>query len=379
MNIAIHIPVSHGQRLTETFSYRAFVVLAEKYPTHSFVFIFDKPVDPGINFPKNVTVVPASPQIKNRLLQHYFFNYKIPSILIKYKITLFVCTDVCSLRTNIPQCLLLHDLSFLQKHHLFNRNDVRYLKRYTKTFIRKAAQIAVLNEALKSTLVASFGTSEQKITVINNGIGGYAPVATELQEAMRQQLTQSKQYFIFFATASSSANSTMMLKAFSIFKKWQKSNMELLIISTDTTPGIADFSNYKYRSEVQFISLEHELGIAAIIGSSYAAIHLPSIEISETVGLQAMASGIPLITVNSAFNHALFKDAAAYVSPDEKSIAEAMMLLYKDERHRGGLIAKGKIIAESHTWEAAADSVWRMIGSFKTENSLTLQKNDTVL
>ena len=380
MTIAVHIDLTDQQNdHTANFNYTCFSILAAGNPGHHFIFIFDRPFKTPLITEKNITPVLIGPQIKNRLLQHYFYNFKIPRVLNKYHADFFISTDTCSLRTTVPQCLIIHDLSFFQKNNLFAKSDVRYLKRYTKFFIKKSALVIVLNAELKKTLVGLFPAAENKISVTGIGIDDtFSPIGYDKADAVREQLTEGKQYFVFFATETSVANIITMLKSFSIFKKWQKSNMQLLILSSATQNKnmVKELSNYKYRGDVAIIPFENTETTATFLAAAYAAIHLPCMEITETEGLHTLACAVPLITTDTDFSKSIYKDGALYAATNEKEISEKMMLLYKDEKLRNAQVQKGNAIAATHRWQNSAADVWRTL---QPDKELTLQKISSYL
>ncbi len=365
MTIAVHISLTGTQNeISSNFNYNCFTILAAKFPLQHFIFIFDKPFQPSLIKEKNITAVLLGPQVKNRLLQHYFYNFKIPRILNKYNATLFVSTDICSLRTDVPQYLIVDDLSFLKKKTHFSKTDVRYLKRYTRFFVRKASSIATINPYLKKLILKWYNVAEDKINVIQNGIdSAFKPFDNELADKIRNRFTEGKAYFLFFVTPASSSNVITILKAFSVFKKWQKSGMQLVLLFSlsvkETT--IKELSSYKYRADVKILTAENTQVEAELIASAYASIYLPEIEITETQGLKSIASGIPLITASNDFCKSIYNDGAIYSVTDEKEIADKMMLLYKDENHRSQLINTGKAIAAGHSWENTATLLWQTI------------------
>ncbi|MEO6669218.1 MAG: glycosyltransferase [Ferruginibacter sp.] len=364
MTIAVHIAVPEiPTEISSNFIYNCFVVLAAKHPGNHYIFIFDKPYPPALITEKNITPVMAGPQVKNRLLQYYFYNFKIPRLLIKYNVDYFVSAEVCSLRTNIDQCLIVKDLSFLKQKNLFTKTDARYLKKYTKFFVKRSTKIVVLNPSLKTTLVNSYGIEGHKISTVNSGIDDAVRAFTyEEAEQVRNKSTDGKGYFLFFVTPSSVANIITMLKAFSIFKKWQKSDMQLVMLfSSNERTTIKDLSSYKYKADVKTLNLTSVEMEKEISASAYAALHLPSMEITETKGLTVLATEVPLITINNDFCRSIYGDAALYTAAEEKEIAEKMMLLYKDENGRKEIIKKGKALVHGYTWQHAGESLLEVI------------------
>ena len=364
MTIAVHIAFPEIQNdLSTNFNFNCFTILAENYPGNHYIYIFDKPYNPALITQKNITPVLAGPQIKNRLLQYYFYNFKVPRLLNKYNVDFFVSAEVCSMRTNIAQCLIIKDLSFLKNNNLYTGTDARYLKKHITHFVKRSAKIAVLNPSLKTVLVKTYGIDEHKISSINIGIDDDVKAYTYNEaEQVRNKFTDGKAYFLFFATPSSIENIITMLKAFSIFKKWQKSNMQLVVLfSSGEKNTIRDFSNYKYKADVKILhSISMEMN-RELIASAYAALQLPSVEIAEMEGSTALASEVPLITINNDFCKSIYGDTVLYTAAEEKEIAEKMMLLYKDENARHDMIQKGKAITSGQTWQLAAESLLHLI------------------
>ena len=55
-------------------------------------------------------------------------------------------------------------------------------------------------------------------------------------------------------------------------------------------------------------------------------------------------------------------DAALFVNPESiEDIADKMMALYKDEKLRNELIAKGYVQAKKYSWDITADLLWQGI------------------
>ncbi len=365
MTIAVHIALQHPHQQPGTdFIYNCFSFMAITNPEHHFIFVFDKPFDIENIKSANVTPVLAGPAIKNRLLQHYFYNYKLPRLLNKYQADIFVSQDVCSLRSTIPQYLVINDLSFLQKQNLYNSSDLRYLKRYSRQFVKKAEKIAVMNDHLKKILQIAYSLTAEKISVIDNAVIDEIEFFNEEKiNKVKEKLTEGKSYFLYFATSITICNVITMLKAFSIFKKWQKSNMQLVILfsTSEKDHVIKDFNNYKHREDVRLIHAAGEEKQNEITSAAYAAINLASMEITETEGLKTITSKVPLITTDNEFFRSTYADAAAYCQPTDKDVAEKMMLLYKDETYRTNLINNGQRLSEKYSLPNAANRLWQTI------------------
>ena len=354
MTIAVHISFSvTNDDLSKNFNYRCCTILAGKYPEHHFIFIFDKPFGHLQINPKNITPVLLIPQIKNRLLGHYWYNFKIPPLLDKYHADIFISNGInSSIRTTVKQCLFLKDLSFLQKQNLFGRSDTWYLKKYFKKFVAKVTLIAVSNPATSVALAGYFPAAKSKTHVIGYGLPeAVNNIAYDKMQDTRNEYSEGKEFFVCYLTNASVANTTILLKAFSAFKKRQLSNMQLVLV----------LSAAQKENEVKIISPENEKLLIEITVAAYAAIYLPEMEIMEGEGLLALKNNIPLITTSNEFCKSLYNDAALYAKIEEKNIAEKMMLIYKNENLRNDLANTGKLVGSIYSWENTAANLWQAL------------------
>ena len=366
MIIAVHISLSDTQSdPSKNFNYRCCTILAEKHPGHHFVFIFDNPFNPLPVTRKNITPVLLSLKIKNRLFNHYWYHFKIASLLKKYHADLFICDAInCSIRTTVKQCLVLQDLSFLQKENLFARDDSSYLKRHFKNFVSKAAYIAVTNQATAVALATYSPEATKKIHIIGYGLQNVVEnIGQHEMQNTRDTYSEGKEYFLCYITDTSISNTITLLKAFSAFKKRQLSNMQLILVSTSAQKEnpVRDFETYKYRHEVKVIRAENDELLTKITAAAYAAIYLPSMEVMEDKGLLALKNNIPLITASNEFCKSLYNDAALYAKIEEKNIAEKMMLVYKNENLRNDLVTIGKLVGSIYSWDNTAANLWQVL------------------
>ena len=348
------------------FIVECFSRLAKKIPQHHFLFLSDKPVNKKYIASKNIIPVTAGPKIKNPLLLQYWLNYKVPALLRKHKVDIFFSMGNCSLRTKVPQCLMVNDLSFLHHPHFFTRNWFRFYKKNMPKFFNKAKVVVTASQFLKQDVINFYKIKEDKIDVVYQGINEiFIPVNWQQKEAIKEKNTAGKEYFLYTCEIHSNKNLVNLLKAFSFFKKRQQSNM-LLVFAT--TRAITDavftqsFASYKYKSEVRLLENLSAENIAAITAAAYAFVYPVFYEGFCTSALEAMQAGVPVITSNKAAMPEICGDAALYINPDDfNDIADKMMLLFKDENKRNEFIIKGRQQAEKYSWDKTTELLWQAV------------------
>jgi glycosyltransferase involved in cell wall biosynthesis len=369
MKIAVNTRFLFGEYM-EGYGYFQYEVLKRitgNNPGHEFLFIFDRPFDKKTVFGENVTPVVAGPPARHPLLWKWWYDVQIPSLLKKFKADVFVsCDGFCSLHTKVPQCLVIHDLSFLHYPSFIKRSHLYFYQYYTPKFLRKAKVIATVSEFSKNDILANYKTAAEKTDVVYSAAKEiFHPLDEKEKEDTRQKYTTGKNYFVYAGAIHPRKNLVQLLKAFSVFKKRQKSDWKL-VLTGRLAWKYGDFLNglksYKYRDDVVLTGYVEEQELVKIIGSAYALVYPSVWEGFGVPVLEAMRSGVAVITsVNSPMQE-IAGDAALYIDPsDHRDIADKMMLLYKDESHRAELIEKGRMREKEFSWDRTADLLWQCI------------------
>lgn len=333
---------------------------------HTFIFIFDKPFKTEFIFPKNVIPVVTGPQGNNPAKWFIWYNIKIPLLLKKYKADVFVSNSLCSLTTKVPQCLILHDLSFLHFPSFVKKGHLSFYKTYTPRFLRKSKTIVTVSNFLKTSIADRYKISPEKIQVAYAGINEiYQPVSMKERESVKEQYADANEFFIYLGEVNSHNNIMNLLKAFSAFKKRQKSSMQLLIANEgkdNPDELITKLRSYKFRSDVKLLIGLSQCENAKITASAYAMVYIPYYEEFGTSLLKALKCEVPVITSSTGTPREICDDAALYAAPENfKEIAIKMMQVFKDEKLRKELIAKGKQRTKIFCWDDAAEVVWNSI------------------
>lgn len=366
MTIAAHISLTGGSfDLQDNFNYRCFSILATRYPEHRFIFLFDRPLPPNLSGAGNTRYLQVTPSIKNNLLQYFWYQVRLPAFIKKLHIDFFAGNGpVCSIGTNIRQCIEINDLSFLDRKNSYKPGEARFLKKRIGKFIDNAAVVAVASRQMASAVEALSPGATAKIQITGRGLPG-KPVAVD--DAVLQQFksdhTDGNEFFLALVNEPGKANTTALLKAFSIFKKRQLSRMKLvLLVSTAyKTDIVPDFKNYKYRDDVIILKKDNNRAGLICMAAAYAAMYFPENSSRDENGLLPLTYAVPLITGSDNLQMGIYEGNALFCQPAAQHIAEKMMLIYKDEDLRNSLAANYRQMASTCTWEQAASNLWASI------------------
>jgi glycosyltransferase involved in cell wall biosynthesis len=369
MVIAVNTRITGKDELTEedNFVFETFSRIIKLWPGHTFVLISETALNDVLTSFENVTNIVIGQQNKSPALWYLWYNIKIPAILKKYKADVYIsCDGIASLTTKVPQCIVIADLGFIHQPSFFKTSSLIFYKTFIPKSVRKAHTIFAVSEFSKRDVVNQYKTNADKIKIIYKGVNeNCQEISYEKKEEVKSKYANGNEYFIYSGEIGSNKNLLNLLKAFSAFKKRQKSSMQLIIAGK---PGwkskdfFESLSLFMFRDEVKILkdpSLEQRIKLTA---AAYAMVYPSLFGGFTTQPLEAIKCGVPVITSVKGAMPEIFDDAALYADTENfKEVAVRMMQLFRDENLRNELIAKGKIRAEKFNWDVTAKLIWENI------------------
>ncbi len=358
------------------YTYEVTKRLVEQHPEHEFVLFFDRPFDPKFVFGPNATPVVLFPQARHPLLFVWWFNWSITKALKKHKCDVFFSPDgYLSLRTEVPQIPVIHDLNFEYHPEDLQRKHRNYYRKYFPKFAKKAAHILTVSEYSKQDIVKLYKVPEDQITVSWNGAAdGFVPLKNEEIQEVRKQYSNGKPYFIFVGSLHPRKNLKTLLKAFA---KFAESNQEidLLIVGKNLWKNASESLSgdvLKIQNRIHFTGHVSFHELTKITGSAFALTYIPYFEGFGIPLVEAMKCGLPIIAGNRTSLPEVAGDAAIYVDPmNAEEVAAKMQNLATNEELYREMSGKSLERAPLFSWDNTAEGVWKVIE--KTMNERTIR------
>jgi len=227
--------------------------------------------------------------------------------------------------------------------------------------VRQAETIVCFSERDRGWLAGRGHIDAANIVVVRPSAStGIHALSVSEKEAIKQRYTGGKEYF-FIPTAGTMAGPgeelvVQLLKAFSLFKKRQLSNLQLVIAGTQTEALRQRLETYKYRGDLHWVDAVSRKAMTWVDAGSRMAGADPHDLLSAAYAvlfpfedgslgsslLDAWKAGIPALVARNSRLREMADDAALIAGVDDPAaLAGYMMSVYKDENQRNVLIEKG--------------------------------------
>lgn len=341
--------------------------LVENHPEHEFFLFFDRPFDKSFVFGENATPIVLSPPARHPFLFPLFFDVSVPRALKKYNIDVFFSPDgYLSLFSKVKQVATIHDINFEHYPKDIPLLARRYLRHFFPKFAKKATHILTVSEYSKKDISGTYSISEGNITAIWNGANpDFQPISEEEKVIIRDRIAQGKPYFLFVGSLHPRKNLNRLILAYEQFIKQNSSSEFQLVIVGAALWKEEDFSSELDPAIWKRIHFEGHVPLqelTKIVAAADVFVFVPYFEGFGIPLVEAMQSGVPIISGNLTSLPEVAGDAALYCDPmSVESIAEKIIELTSDQKLQSELIQKGLERAKLFTWDNAAQKVWEVI------------------
>jgi glycosyltransferase involved in cell wall biosynthesis len=336
-----------------------FIHLAKAQPQAKFILLSTQKIAEAL--PTNCTIEIIKQLAKNKLAKQYYYNYKLPSFLKKIKAThYFAGNGIISSYTKINQyCFLSLPIN---NKVILPENVAKYYGSKAKKKLAVATKIITTSTFEKNKIENYLKLNTEKFETLPLSVpANFTPLFWENQQQVKVEYSKGLDFFLANYTTLSTTEFTTLLKAYTQFKQWQKSSLQLLIYLPTLSIEIEDlYNNYKYKEEVKFIKHINTIEYPKLLASAYAFIFCSTQSYLPLPVLEAMHSQVPVIC-DSKLKETFGENVTYATFTDIKSISNQLILLYKDEAVRNSLINNAFNFTSSLGLQATTDRLWQTL------------------
>ncbi len=349
MTIAVLATEKANADFTNNFALQC--ILHHPFPTqHYFICISDKKTSHNLELPEGADNLHPFFSIEHKQGKHIFFATELRWLISKKKIDVLI-HDGTSFYTGTG----LKQLVVLKNGETISTKRLQRLEKY-------ADCIVVHDEHTFNNLKKDL--PEKKITLIPFGVSEKAnTVSLVEQTAYKVKRTGGSDYLLFFADGIKQDELLVFLKAFSLFKKWNRTAMKLILVVEEKSRRMAEtlINKYLYKDQILFVdSLEVETN-PMLFSSAYAAVFYDASNASLEKMMHALHLHVPLLLPSKPSLESIFTDCATFYSNQYDQLSEKLTLLYKDETRKNSLVSNGALKAKDSLWPLVSSSFLRLV------------------
>jgi glycosyltransferase involved in cell wall biosynthesis len=275
--------------------------------------------------------------------------------------------------TAIKSVVTVHDLIYERFPETYTL-DVRYVSRWKiKHACKKANAVIAISQQTKDDLMNFYGVAENKISICYQSCNPIFQrvVGEEEKSIVKKRYNLPDQYFLFVSSITARKNLIAVCKSLAILK--DKIDIPLVVIGNGKKEkeearkfmevnGVADrlifLNDLPQSKELHFTTAED---FPAIYQQALALVYPSIFEGFGAPLLEALCSGLPVLSSNASCLPEVGGDAAMYFAPhDHATLAEQMLQLASDEKLVITMREKGFEQAQKFSTQQYADSIMQV-------------------
>lgn len=258
--------------------------------------------------------------------------------------------------SSVPMVVLIHDVSFVAHPEWFGWREGTRRRVTTRLSARAAVRIITVSEFSKREIVAHLGVEPSKVAVMYPGVTPFTGASGTNPKGSRHTCT-----VLFVGSVFNRRHVPALIEGFAILAR-SHPEMQLEIVGDNrTTPhidlealvramGIAD------RVHLRSYVAEHDL--PQLYAGASAFVFLSEYEGFGLTPLEALASGVPLVLLDTPVAREVCGDAATYVSRlDAALIADALQAVLFEPNERDRILQAATGVLHQYSWTSFAGQV----------------------
>ncbi len=284
----------------------------------------------------------------------WFDHCRLSRVAAEEKLDLLHCPkSFVPSKLGCPSVATVYDVIFLKHGEYYPFWWRAYWTRALSSSVARATAIVAISEATARDVESLLPASKGKVTAVRSGVNPASFAQTD-EEALRIRNARGIQppYFLTVGNLTKRKNLPVLLDAFASIRD---TGAKLVLAGAPEFGAQTVLDTLRHAPGVSYLGRVTDEELAALYKGALAFVYPSSDEGFGLPVLEAMASGVPVITTTGGALPEAVGDAGLLVAPGSApELAAAMKRLAADPALRAGLVRKGAKRVAEHSWERTA-------------------------
>ena len=254
----------------------------------------------------------------------------------------------------VPMVVAIHDVSFAAHPEWFPWREGLRRRATARLAARAAARVITISEFSKREIVAHLGVEASKIAVAYPGV-------TAFIHASETNGTRLDTTVLFVGSIFNRRHIPELIDAF-VRVALSRPEMRLEIVGDNRTTPRMDPDVMAHTTgigdRIHVRSYVSDQDLRQIYAEASAFVFLSEYEGFGLTPLEALASGIPVVLLDTPVAREVCGDAAIYVPrPDPALIAGALHAVLFDAEERERILSAGRLVVSRYSWTTFSERV----------------------
>ena len=263
----------------------------------------------------------------------------------------------------VPMVVAIHDVSFAAHPEWFGWREGLRRRTTTRLAARAAKRVVTISEFSKREIVAHLGVEPSKITVAYPGVTAFIRTLEVNVDTRATSLKGSSHRctVLFVGSIFNRRHVPELIDAFALLAR-SRPEIQLEIVGDNrTTPRVnlevlVQATGVPDRIHVRSYVSDHDL--PQLYADASAFVFLSEYEGFGLTPLEALASGVPVVLLDTPVAREICGDAAIYVTrPDPALVAAALQTVLFDAAERERILNAARRVVTRYSWTTFAEHV----------------------
>jgi glycosyltransferase involved in cell wall biosynthesis len=259
----------------------------------------------------------------------------------------------------VPLVLAIHDVSFAAHPEWFRWREGLRRRVVTRRAARRAARVITISEFSRREIIEHLGVPASKIDVVSPGVSRLAP------QHGRRASAEAPPLILYAGSIFNRRHLPETIRAFARLARRHPDARFTIVGDNRTFPHVdlqALIDDTAQRDRIVMRSYVEDSELADLYGRARAFVFLSEYEGFGLTPLEALASGVPIVVLDTPVAKEVYGPAAYYVaSPDPRLIEPALEAVLFHDSARSAILDAAPAAIARYSWPACARGVLDVI------------------